>query len=288
MKKQTMIFMSGYGSNAEALLEFSTKNPEAAFEVVALVTDRPKESRTYEIAEKYRLEVIECDIFEFYRQHGEELINLATPERVKIRELWTAELSRKIKSSGKQIDFILLAGFEPLSNITCEYTSLNVHPGDLTVEIDGERVFSGLGIKPIELAIVMGNSSLRSSVIIAQSFNGKNSDIDAGPILGISEAIAIDLCGIEVDELRAIYSERPPKLPKGYSDKLREIARKNLEKLKYFGDHTVFVQAANDYAKGNFAVDSNNNLLYKNENTFIPIKTVEYFRNGTKKIVREA
>ena len=285
MKKQALIFMSGYGSNTEVLLDYATNNPLAAFQVIALVTDRPQQSRTYEIAKKYNLDVIELDIFEFYRNHGETLINLATPERVKIRELWTQELSKKIKNYSQAIDFILLAGFEPLSNITQEYVALNVHPGDLTCEVNGERIYNGLGIKPLELAIIRGEKELRSSVIIAQEFTGKNSDIDAGPILGISAPVAVDLCGFEFEYLLEVYNNRPAVLPKGFSDDLRVVAKNNLEKLKYQGDHIVFPQATNDYASGKFKID-NNQLFYNENGKFMPIKTIEYFPDKTHKLIK--
>ena len=279
-----MIFMSGYGSNAEMLLNFSRNNPKAEFEVVALVTDRPKQSRTYEIAEKYQLDVIELDIFEFYRNYGEEVINLATPKRVEIRELWTQELIKKIKNYSKTIDFILLAGFEPLSNITQEYVALNVHPGDLTCEVNGERIYNGLGIKPLELAIIRGEKYLRSSVIIAQNFTGKDSDIDSGPILGISAPVVVDLCGFEFEYLLDIYKNRPKVLPKGYSDDLRVVAKSNLERLKYQGDHVVFIQSTNDYASGKFKTDDKQ-LFYQENGEFVPVKTIEYYSDGSYNLI---
>lgn len=284
-KKQSIIFMSGVGSNAEALLDFSINHKEAVFEVAALFSDRPDQSRTYEIAEKYNLEVLSLDIFKFYQNYGEEVINLATPRRVEIRDLWTREVSKILKNFGKKIDFLLLAGFEPLSNITEEYVSMNVHPGDLTFEINGERVLNGLGVKPIELAISLGHKTLRSSVIIAQSFNGKNSDIDAGPILGISEAMPIDFCGFEADYLQKMYQNRPQKLPKGFVDDLRVVARKNVENLKYAGDHVVFPRAVNDYAAGKFQVNDNGDLFYFENGQFIPIKTIEYRKDGSYKLI---
>ncbi len=285
MKKQAVIFMSGYGSNAEALLDYSIRNSDANFEVAAIFTDRPATSRAYEIAGKYNLEVIEDDIFAFYAAYGEDVINLATPRRMEIRNFWTKRVSEKLKSLNKKIDFILLAGFEPLINITEEYVTLNVHPCDLTFEINGERVLNGLGVKPVEYAISLGHTSLRSSVIIAQQFEGKNTDIDAGVILGISEPMMIDFGGFTQEELQQIYRNRPAKLPKGYTDDLREVAKKNIEKLKYCGDHVVFPQAADDFASGKFKVDEKGQLFYWKDQKFVPVKTVEYHVDGYNKLI---
>lgn len=286
LKKNALIFMSGTGSNAEALLEFSTKDARANFQVVALVTDRVATSRTYEIAKKFQLPVIALDIFEFYQQHGESGIGLITPKRWEIRELWTKTLAKMIKDTKLVVDFILLAGFEPLTNITNDYMTLNVHPGDLTFEINGARVLNGLSVKPIEYAISLGHKSLRSSVIVAQNFTGKHSDIDSGPILGISDAMPINFCGFEQEYLQKLYRERPAKLGKHFSDDLRKVAKINNEKLKYAGDHVVFVQATNDFANGKFKIAENGKLFYeKDDHEFVAIKTVEYHADYTKKLI---
>lgn len=86
-----------------------------------------------------------------------------------------------------KIDFGVLAGFVPLCNITADLPCLNVHPGDLTVETDGRRILAGLHFKPVETAILAGHPALRSSVILAQPFEGSGeAEMDSGPVLGVS------------------------------------------------------------------------------------------------------
>lgn len=270
MKKQTVIFLSGTGSNAEALLEYA-ENPDCAFEVAALFTDRPARCRALEIGKKFNKQVLQHDIFDFYRAHNESGIGLINERRIQLRDQWTLEVEDIMDKAGYRPDFLLLAGFEPLSNITKDFTTLNVHPGDLTVERNGKRYLNGLALKPIELAILNEFQYLKSSVIIAQPYTGKDEDVDSGPILGISRPMPIDMMGHTVDELRMADAARPAKRPKGYTDILHETANHNQDLLKKCGDHVIFPQAANDYARGLFEI--------RDEKTFYrgqQVKTVEY------------
>ena len=138
MKKKTVIMLSGTGSNAEALLEYSLR-PDCGFEVSALFTDRPDRCRAIEIGKKFNKEVLQLDIFEYYRNHGEKGIGLINERRSQLRDRWTCEVEKVIDNAGYRPDFLMLAGFEPLSNITRDFVTLNVHPGDLTVERNGKR-----------------------------------------------------------------------------------------------------------------------------------------------------
>ena len=262
--------LSGTGSNAEALLEYSQKS-DCAFEVSALFTDRPDRCRALEIGRKFNKEVLTLDIFEYYRKHGEKGIGLINERRNQLRDQWTKDVEKLIDNAGYRPDFILLAGFEPLSNITKDFITLNVHPGDLTVERNGKRFLNGLALKPIELAILEGFPHIKSSVIIAQPYTGKDEDVDSGPILGISQPMNIDFMGYTLEELRAADAARPAKRPKGHTDILHEVAEHNQNLLKKCGDHVIFPQAADDYAKGLFEIKDNRIFYCGNA-----VKTVEY------------
>ena len=75
---RAVIFMSGGGTNAEALLEFCRAGGRA-LRPVALATDAPETSRARELGRRFGLTVAELDIREFYRGHGEPVIRLDTP-----------------------------------------------------------------------------------------------------------------------------------------------------------------------------------------------------------------
>ncbi|MFW6414163.1 MAG: formyltransferase family protein, partial [Verrucomicrobiota bacterium] len=183
-----VIFLSGSGSNAEKILaEHCAESTNPSFHVVALFTDAPAESRARGLAGKYEIPYLENDIREFYRTRGLTSLSMASEEGRTAREEWTNEIRRQI--APYQPDFGILAGFARLTNITAEFPCLNVHPGDLTYVKDNSRYLTGLHTIPIEKAILEGLDYLRSSVIIAQSYEDSGRGMDSGPILGISEKV---------------------------------------------------------------------------------------------------
>ena len=265
--------MSGSGSNAEKVLDFQKKNP-AKWLPVVIITDDPEKSRAAEIAETYALPLAVLSIRKFYRQHGEDKISLASENGRRIRELWTEALREKIVPF--DIDFGILAGFMPLSNITVDFPCLNVHPGNLTVEQNGQRLFVGLHAIPTELAIINNFKTIRSSVIIAQPYTGKGGEMDSGPILGVSPELELDIQGFSHAQLLAMYNKRPARKPAaGWKDVLSKIASVNQERLKENGDWIVLPQVVNDFAAGKFALE-NGDLYFKKEKGWEKINTIEY------------
>ena len=276
------IFLSGSGSNAEKLLAdaqvMESTNP------AVLVTDAPEKSRAAEIARKYNLPLVEFSIREFYRQQGLPNTSLATERGRQVRKLWTDELRKKLSSFA--IDFGVLAGFEPLSNITNDFPCLNVHPGDLSVvDSEGNRCYVGLHSRPVESAILSGETTLRSSVIIAQTFSNANKDMDNGILLGISQAMDIDFGGFTLDQLKAIKAARPQRKPSGgWKDDLEALALRSQDALKLCGDHIILPLTVRDFARRCFAWQDNQ-LYYRSDVTqpFAPVVSQEYDSNGKRK-----
>ncbi len=246
------IFLSGSGTNAERLL--ADKELCSVAEPVVLVTDAPKKSRAEEIAIRYNLPLVASDIREFYRNNGLESISLATDAGRQVRDLWTEELRREL--SAYTIDFAVLAGFESLTNITNDFPCINVHPGDLTVtDADGKRLYTGLHSKAVEAALLAGETSLRSTVIIALPFTDAEKDMDNGLILGVSPAMPIGDVGCSLEEMRNIRAARSGKRPAdGWQDQLEKIAQKLQTKLKFAGDHVILPLVVRDFALRCFAV----------------------------------
>jgi len=277
--------MSGGGSNAEKLLDFVRAGRDCKWKPSVIVTDAPEKSRARIIAANYGLPLIELDIAKFYRERGEPRVSLMTETGRKIREEWTGKLRELLKPF--PVDFGILAGFVPLSNITSDFPCLNVHPGDLTVEKNGRRILVGLHTVPIENAILEGFLEMRSSVIIAQAYTGAGGEMDSGPILGISSPVKIDLRGKSPEELRKTAAARPAKRPPGgFRDILEDIAKANQEILKENGDWIVFPPAVNDFAAGNFARDEKEKLFYRADNVWKPVKTITYGRNSKSIVPR--
>lgn len=282
-KARGAIFLSGNGSNAEKIL-ISLKNQKSScWKPVVLVTDNPLKSRAGEIARFYDLPLIAMDIREFYSRRGEKRVSLHTERGRQIREAWTEELRRLLNPYS--VDFGILAGFVSLTNITADFPCLNVHPGDLTVEENGRRLFIGLHTIPIETAILKGYPEIRSSVIIAQPYTGSGGEMDTGPVLGLSAPVKVDLQGNCVEDLYKITSKRPePRPAGGYKDILEDIAKYNQERLKEEGDWIVFPPVVYDFASGRFGYDKKNELYYFIENCWKPIRTVIYSKTEKKPV----
>ena len=265
-----IIFMSGSGTNAEKLLE----SPEHGklWKCSAIVTDREKGCRAKEIAEKFRIPYILHDIFQFYRDHGLETISVAAESGMKVRNLWTDALRRKIEDIPH--DFGLLAGFVPLSNIVGDFPCLNVHPGDLTIERNGERILAGLHSGPVETAILEGHPALKSSVIIATPYNPGEKNVDSGFVLGISDPVEIKLPeGVTIEQLLECKKART----KGRNDLLGRIADEHIDRLKEGGDWKLFPAVTKAFTQGRYAYDEANRLLWKcDDGTFRPVKTVKF------------
>lgn len=274
--------MSGSGTNAERLLRDWRTGVHTSWNPCVIATDRPKMCfRAQELAEEYGLPCVSLDLHEFYRVRGLEKTILDSPRALEIRDEWTDELWHTIQPFHP--DFGLLAGFVPLSNITTCLPCLNVHPGDLTVEEDGRRFFTGLHREPTENAILKGFPHIRSSVILAQAFHAAEGDIDGGPILGISEALPLDLGGHAREEFEECKAARAGKKAAEYkNDLLACTALANIEVLKKRGDQIVFPQAADDFASGKFDLDADGGLLYCGE----PVQTVEYSEKEPPKPVK--
>lgn len=276
---EAAIFLSGSGTNAEKILQRLKKeaaeNIESAYKVSVLVTDAPESSRALELGKEYGIPVVAEDIRAFYRANGEERVSIRSPKAQELRRLWSDSLRQKL--SAYDIDFAIFAGFVPLTDLTADFPCLNVHPGDLTYLKDGQRFLIGLHSLPIELAILEGLSGLRSSVILARPYSGSGEDMDNGPILGISTEVAIDLQKMRLSELQEISQQRAEKRPiGGYKDKLAEIAAANLEALKIGGDWLLLPEVVEDFAKGRYAINENQQLHYKMNEKFYPIETVVF------------
>jgi hypothetical protein len=275
------IFISGSGTNAENILNLALKNKITHWKPSVIVTDAPLKSRAKEIAKKYKIPLIEHDIKQFYKNNGETRVSILTEKGREIRKTWTDKL--RFMLSPYNIDFGILAGFIPLCNIMSDFPCLNVHPGDLTVTKNNQRLLVGLHTLPIETAILNSLTSLRTSVIVAQPYIGKGGNMDSGHILGISGEIKINLNNITLDELKTVASKRPSKRPiGGYRDLLEKIAKINLEILKENGDWVVFPKVIDDFAKNKFAYDNEEKLYFDHKNELFCINTIIYEKKSFK------
>jgi folate-dependent phosphoribosylglycinamide formyltransferase PurN len=275
------LFLSGSGSNAERVI-LRLRAAASPGMIAVLVTDAPETSRARELGRLYDLPVIEHDIRRFYAEHGEARISIATPRGQELRERWTDGIRTRLGPHA--IDFAVFAGFVPLTNLTRDLPCLNVHPGDLMYRKEGCRYLVGLHTVPIERAILEGLDELRSSVIQAWPYSA-GTDMDNGPILGLSGPVPVDLQGAALEELRRQFQARPERRPKdGYGDVLEHLAKANQNTLKERGDWVVLPPVVEDVADGRFGTDASHGLWFRLGTEWHPIETVVYAADGSREL----
>ena len=274
------ILMSGTGANAEALLaDVAARGEASPWRCMVMATDAPETSRAREIAAAAGCPLVELDIRAFYRARGLETISLSTEAGRQARRAWTEALWRLLEPY--RLDFALLAGFVPLSDLPAHLPCLNVHPGDLTVvDAAGGRPLAGYAYKPIERVLCDdAMTSMRSSVILPSPIFAAEATVDDGPVLGVSPEVPVDRGGRSAAELRAIRAARRPGTPP--DDELRQLARQNLEKLKRQGDLAVFPAAARAFAEGRFA-RAGSRLFFHAKEGWMEVSTVEFGPAGER------
>ena len=275
IKPKLAIFLSGTGTNAlNVLTQWQKNKNQVSYEPVCLVSDR--DCNAENLAKEFSLPLIKINIFSFYQKHQLKTIKLNSKKALQIRKLWTQELVKNLKKFN--IDFGVFAGFIPLSNITKYFPCLNIHPGDLSYQVNGERVLTGLHTLPIYKAVQEGLKSLRSSVILANAYTKTGGGMDTGTILALSEAISIDFLG---------------KNPKNYQEKklleIKDFLKHNLKKLKEQGDWTLFPQIINDFAKKKFFFRNKQKKIYfkLNEKKFVKIHYIIYSKDNKELVLNE-
>jgi len=249
-------FMSGSGTNITRLLELERtlqERGESSFHVSVIVTDCADASRcnARKIASEFGgLPLVELDIRDFYRERGLKRISLATQEGYQAREEWTRELERLLRPFAP--DMGAYGGFVPLTNICRTFPCINVHPGDLSVIVNGKPYLVGLHTVPIKRAILMGLHELRSSTILATPYTEKL-EMDEGPVLLISEPLPIEL----PDEETPDSLSSPDK-----EDLLERVASEHQDRLKEVGDWVVFPLTVRLAAEGRFALDGEGRVFF--------------------------
>ena len=101
-----------------------------------------------------------------------------------------------------------------------------------------------------------------------------------GPVLAVSEAMPLDLEGATLEELAALRAARVP--GQRVNDKLRQLAVKNVDRLKIAGDHVVLPRAAGDFAAGRFFAAGRTVGFLAEDGTVRRTSTVEYRADGSR------
>lgn len=174
-------YTSGSGNTAWAALEQErelNKTFEGCpYEIVGIFSDNP-ESKSVSKAIEHGIPYVALSIRDFYKERNKPLNDM------EVRREYD-KAARNLFENFKP-DIIMLAGYvwAVSEEITKRYLMLNCHPGDLTLEKEGNRILAGAnGIKSAFEHELM---ELRASAHLVTS------EVDGGPVLVTSPPINVD------------------------------------------------------------------------------------------------
>jgi len=219
-------FMSGSGTNIRRMLERESPFYQIAF----IFSDVAHEKcQGQNIARQYGLPYFAYDTRRFHELRGVKR-TVATPEGLAARRAYD-QVAAQLLAAFK-VDIIALGGY--MSFLTLP-GGVNVHPADLSLtDSAGKRRY--VGDDAVFDAIAAGEKELRSSTLWIDQ------GVDSGPLLMVSEALAV--------ELPAALNEL-----KNDPARLRELADQHQERLKERGDWVVFPLTMELIGQGRLALD---------------------------------
>ncbi|WMJ77745.1 MULTISPECIES: acetate--CoA ligase family protein [unclassified Sedimentibacter] len=230
-KMRVLGYCSGSGNTLWKILELQKEMEQTfegcPFEVVGIFSDNPN-SKAVETAIKENIPYKSIDIREYYKQAGAPLKDRT------VRANYDADAYDLIKEFNA--DLIILSGYVwAITDIIIEnYLVINVHPGDLSVMKDGKRLLAGHN--GIQAAFDANMDYICSASHIV------NKNIDAGPILIISEKIPVD------------YN-----LHEDNKDRFAYYLKLANNQSRIIGARTIL-----EIALGNFKTDKDSKVYYKN------------------------
>lgn len=227
--------MSGSGTNVRKIVERERSFRSSPYKVGLIFSDN-SDDNARAIGGEYDIPVVSRDIKSFYEHRGKKKNwFIKRPELdAGTREEFDSYIVDQFHLHG--IDFFALGGYmSALSNVVLrEFTGLNVHPADLSLEENGKRKYTG--DKAVRDAVLAGEKTLRSSVHVVRD------RVDYGEVIMISDPLAVELPR-PLEELRM-----DEKL-------LDDVVNVHQTKLKEKGDWVIFPRALQEVAEGRIAVD---------------------------------
>lgn len=224
---RVVVFFSGGASGLRYLVEKDSNYGEG-YDVVGAFTDSP-DAPGVEFVQDQGIELRVNDIEEFYAERDAPTTDLD------VREEFDAVTADMIE--GFDPDLILLSGYMRILTepVVGKYDVINVHPADLTIEEDGDRVYTGHD--PVYDAVVAGETETRSSVHFVTT------EVDEGPVLVLSKPFEVhrEL----VDSL----------LENGSEDEVEEYVSAHQEWMKWEGDGPAIAKAVELIADGRVELD---------------------------------
>jgi len=224
--------ISGSGKSFISIIERQKEleaDSNCNFEVVGLFSDNPN-SKANQISETYNIPIFVNDIKAFYRDRNKKITDKTVRKEF---DQGTADFLKTLNP-----DIVIYAGYiwattEPLLT---SFKSINCHPADLSVESLGNRSYAGAyGVRD---ALLAGETTLNSSLHMVTP------KIDHGPILLISEPVAVEKDSQELD-----LKSRSIKYLRLLNEKSRKLCALGIEKI----------------SNNEFTIDSKGRLSYEGE-----------------------
>jgi phosphoribosylglycinamide formyltransferase 1 len=231
--------MSGSGTNLRRLLELEYKliseQGTSPFTIAVIFTDNAK-SQAPVIGAEYDIPVVMRDIGAFYKARNKPRKDL------EVRALFDKENVQALAPFN--VKGAAYAGYMSIvtESIIDAFLGFNVHPADLSVEVDGQRKYTG--DFAVRDAILAGEKTVKSTTHIVTR------EVDGGPLLMISEPLEVQI---------------PADADLSQKDQAWTIGKQNQERLKKAGDWVVFPRTIREVAEGHFAFDEAGVIHYKGQ-----------------------
>ena len=222
-------FISGSGTNLEKIIGHQRRlegdKGRAPFAVAVIFTDNYK-SRACEIGAAHDLPVVVRDIAAFYQRRGKPRNDLS------IRPEYDAMTVEVLRPFGAR--FAAFAGYMSVASpvLVNAYFGVNVHPADLSVEVDGKRRW--VGGHAVRDAIRAGEKTVASSTHVVEN------SVDGGRLMLISEPLNVEI---------------QPGLDLATKEGLKAAERHNQDLLKVRGDWEIFPLTLELISAGRIASD---------------------------------
>jgi len=223
--------ISGSGKSLISIME-RQKQLEAVsncnFEVVGIFSDNPR-SKAAAVSEKYNIPVFVNDIRAFYLSRNQKMTDKETRQAF---DQETVNFLTPLKP-----DILVYAGYvwATTAPLLEAFPAVNCHPADLSVEKDGHRLYAGA--QGVRDALLAGETKLCSS------FHLVSAKVDHGPLLFISEPVAVE------EDTDLDLNARSIKYLRLLNEKSRQLCALGIEKI----------------SNGAFTVNANGQLTYQGE-----------------------
>lgn len=230
--------MSGTGKNLEAAIRlehsFVMRGQVPPFHIAVIYTNKPHESRAYEIGDRYMIPA-------FGHDYKLECQKAGVPTRdMAFRQEYEKKIVKIFNSFG--VSFAAYGGWMLIAtaDLVNAFPGVNVHPADLTIyDENGYRKYTG--DDAVAKALLAGEKTIRSTTHIMTE------KVDDGPVLLISRPL--------LTKLPSDWDPRNPEI-------VKRVASEHQGRLKDIGDLDIFPRTILDWSLGKLGRDSLTGLVH--------------------------